>query len=66
MYSEKELFGFHEKKVRIKTTDGETLEGICWAYGSVQNESDLGVDEASLEIGDFVCFQSDIEKIEII
>ena len=66
MCSEKELFGFHEKNVRVKTTDGETIEGICWAYSEAEDAEEDGHGEAYLSFCGPCVYASEIEKIELI
>lgn len=66
-YSMEALFDFMDsrRKVKVTCTDGQVFTGLCWAYGSAQNEEEYGVAEPSLEVGPGVSFYaSEIEKIE--
>lgn len=65
-YSLKDLFDFmeSEKVVKVTCLDGKIFQGRCWAYSSVQNLEEDGVDEPSLEVQDTVLYLSDIQTIE--
>ena len=65
-YSQKDLFDFMEsgKQVKVTCTDGKTFAGRCWAYSTVQNMEEDGIDEPSLEIGSTMIYLSEIDKIE--
>lgn len=67
-YSLKDLFDFmeSEKVVKVTCLDGEVFQGRCWAYSSVQNLEEDGVDEPSLEVQDTVLYLSDIQTIEYV
>lgn len=67
-YTMKELFDFMDtgKTVKVTSKSGKTYVGECWAYGDVQNESDYGIAEPSIEVQDTVLFSSEIEKIEFV
>lgn len=67
-YSLKDLFDFMEsgKQVRVTCTDGKTFTGRCWAYSSVQNLEEDGIDEPSIEVRDTTIYLSEIEKIEYV
>lgn len=64
----KDLFNFMDtgKTVKVTGKSGETYVGRCWAYGDVQNESDYGVAEPSVEVQDTMIFSSEIEKSEFV
>ena len=53
-----------ERPIKVTSTSGKVYVGLCWAYSSVTNEADFGVDEASLEVQDTILYQREIEKIE--
>ena len=68
-YTMADLFAFMDSERVVKVTDdeGNTYVGPCWAYGSVQNLEEYGVEEPSLDIGPGnILFASEIEKIEFV
>lgn len=67
--TEEELFNFMAsgREVRVTCTDGEILEGKCWAYGAAVSAEEFGEDEPTLDVGCSTIIQlSQIEKIEYI
>lgn len=67
-YTLKDLFDFMESEKQVKVTckDGKTFVGKCWAYSSVANFEDDGIDEHSIEVQDTMLYLSEIEKIEYV
>ena len=67
-YSLQDLFNFMESGNVVKATcvDGQILQGRCWAYSSVQNMEEDGINEPSLEIGNTMLYLSEIEHIEYV
>lgn len=65
IYTEKQLFDFMDAKrpVKVTTVDGDVFTGICWAYSSVTNASEFGVDAPSIEVQDTIIFAHDIKEI---
>ena len=67
-YTEEELFDFMDsgRRVRVTCTDGQVFVGRCWAYSSLSNEEDFGIDEATIDIECGVMLKlSEIESIEV-
>ena len=67
--TEKELFDFMEsgREVRVTCTDGEILEGKCWAYGAAVSSEEFDEDEPCLDVGcSTIVPLSQIKKIEYI
>ena len=65
-YTLKDLFDFMEsgRYVRVTCTDGKIFRGRCWAYSSIQNMEEDGIDEPSLEVQDTILYLSEIQTIE--
>lgn len=66
VHTMEDLFRLMEigKPVRVRCKDGRVFEGLCWAYGDIQNEEDYGVAEPSLEVQDTMIFLGEIADIE--
>ena len=66
IYTETQLFDFMaaERPVKVTSTDGTVYTGVCFAYSSVANEVDFGVDAPSLEVQDTVLYLHEIKTIE--
>ena len=66
LYTEKDLFDFMESSCCVKVTcrDGMTFSGRCWAYSSVTNLEEDGIDEPSIEVRNTMIYLSEIDRIE--
>lgn len=62
--TEKELFDFHEKEVRVTCKDGTSKEGMIWAYSETEDEEEGGPGEAYISFGGLCIYASEIAKIE--
>ena len=65
-YTLRDLFDFMEsgRPVKVTCVDGKAFQGRCWAYSSVQNMEEDGINEDSLEVESTMLYLSDIELIE--
>lgn len=65
-YTLRDLFDFMDsgRPVKVICTDGKIFQGRCWAYSSVQNMEEDGVNEDSLEVESTMLYLSDISSIE--
>ena len=66
--TEKQLYDFMDagRAVKVTSVDGKTYTGMCWAYSSVYNQEEYGVDAPSLEVQDTVLYLHEIQKIEYV
>ena len=65
-YSLKDLFDFMEsgRPVKVTCTDGKVFQGRCWAYSSVTNLEEDGIDEPGLEVGNTMLYLSEISIVD--
>ena len=61
-----DLNGFDGKIVSITTIDGVVFEGECLHNSDEYCEHEFGRNESSLQIDDFLFFESDIERVDVI
>lgn len=55
---------FDNKKVKIECIDGNTYEGLCSYNSRDYNFHEFGRDEECLQVGVYLFFKNDIEKIK--
>ena len=67
-YTEKELYEFMDARrpVEVTSVNGNVYTGMCWAYSSVCNAEEEGINEPSLEVQDTVLYLHEIEKISFV
>ena len=61
-----DLNGFDGKIVSITMKDGVVFEGECVYDSEEYCECEFGRNESSLQIDDFLFYESDIEKVDVI
>ena len=65
-YTEQQLFSFmaEERPVKVTSISGKVYVGLCFAYSSVTNEIDFGINQPSLEVQDTILYSDEIKSIE--
>ena len=61
-----DLFDYNERLVRITDRWGKTFEGVADFYPSEYGMHEFGVEEDSLCVNNYMLFQKDIVKVELL